>query len=332
MKLSDQLRQLDDFQHQEQVADLKRQVKNWKAATIEAQKSLGVALNIRKRTAVARAVYAKSSGASQSVAFLVGSDWHTEETVDADTVNGLNEFNLDIADRRIDRFFKGGMRLIEIQRTATDIDTCVLGLLGDHITGYIHEELLENNSMSPTETVIWLIPRIARGIDDLRKQFKRVVVVCCIGNHGRTTPKTRIATRYKNSFEWLMYHVLAQRYEGTNVQFQISNSYHNFFEVFGRTIRFHHGDDLKYNGGIGGITIPTNKKIAQWNKGRSAFLDVFGHFHQQFDGGNFICNGSLIGYGPYALSIGASPEPPQQTCFLIEAKRGKTIVMPVFLE
>jgi hypothetical protein len=128
-----------------------------------------------------------------------------------------------------------------------------------------------------------------------------------------------------------MYHTLASRYEGTNVEFQISNSYHNLFEVYGRRIRFHHGDALRYGGGVGGLYIPVNKAIAQWNKLTPVYLDVFGHWHQEIDGGNFISNGSLIGYNAFALEIKASPEPPQQTCFFIEKTRGKTIVCPVFV-
>lgn len=654
--ITEQLQSLEEFAFKQKISELKSEVAVWKRHAAEADKRLGVAVALSKHAKPAKSVAAKASRASESVAFLIGSDWHVEETVDPATCNGLNRYNLDVADARIQTFFASGLKLINIQRTATDIDTCVLGLLGDHMTGYIHEELIEGNSMSPTETILWLKPRIQRGIDALRKQFKRVAVICCQGNHGRchddqtelltregwkqydqlrvgemvatyrmgdernewqplkevyvapydgemihvthasadfmvtpahrmvlrndrskisrfvemqnltretvgggwfpkyalgktedlpgvtddqltllgwimtdgsysksrgktsisiyqskeagvmaiatllnrmgincgvftrhrpppvikgvqcktslmetrfgiyakhapeilallpdrktipdwfynlsqrqvevllaaiiagdgavtdgkyleihkteeflsqlqsllivngkkarlringrgdavlgvsgtrrgyinnweesvkrvpykgtiwcgtvengtlitrrngiplisgnTTQKMRIATAYKNSFEWLMYHTLADLYQGTNAEFQISNSYHNFFEVYGRTIRFHHGDAIRYGGGVGGITIPVHKAISQWNKSRTAYLDVFGHWHQELDGGSFIANGSLIGYGPYALSIKASPEPPQQACFLIEKTRGKTIVAPVFV-
>jgi hypothetical protein len=82
---------------------------------------------------------------------------------------------------------------------------------------------------------------------------------------------------------------------------------------------------------VGGITIPVRKKIAQWNKAERVNLDVFGHFHQQVDGGDFICNGSLIGYNAYAVSIGADYEQPKQTFFLVNKKWGKSMVTPVFV-
>jgi hypothetical protein len=58
---------------------------------------------------------------------------------------------------------------------------------------------------------------------------------------------------------------------------------------------------------------------------------VLGHFHQLFDGGRFIVNGSLIGYDSFALSIKASYEKPKQVMFLMDRKRGRTFTCPIFL-
>jgi hypothetical protein len=90
---------------------------------------------------------------------------------------------------------------------------------------------------------------------------------------------------------------------------------------------------MNYGGGVGGITIPVNKSIAQWNKAHRVDLDVFGHFHTRFDGGNFIANGSLIGYNPFSIAIKASFERPSQTFFLVNREYGeKTLVAPIFVE
>ena len=90
---------------------------------------------------------------------------------------------------------------------------------------------------------------------------------------------------------------------------------------------------MKYGGGVGGIYIPVNKAINDWNKTvRDVDLDVFGHFHQYIDAGNFVCNGSLIGYNAYAVAIKASFEPPQQAFFLVNRKyRSKTMATPIFV-
>ena len=88
-----------------------------------------------------------------------------------------------------------------------------------------------------------------------------------------------------------------------------------------------------YGGGIGGLTIPINKAISQWNKNRNVQLDCLGHFHQFHDGGNFVVNSSLIGFSPYAISVKGAYERPTQTFFLINGRYlEKTCTTKIFLE
>ena len=128
-----------------------------------------------------------------------------------------------------------------------------------------------------------------------------------------------------------MYHNLANYFRGNKrVTFLIADGYLSYVKVYDFMIRFHHGHAMKYGGGIGGLFIPTFKAISQWQKMKHADLDCFGHFHQFKDGGNFICNGSIIGYNSFALQIKADYETPRQTFFLIDSKRGcKTVTTPI---
>jgi hypothetical protein len=271
---------------------------------------------------------------SESVAVMVASDWHIEEVVKQNQVSGLNEFNEQICKERVRRFFQHGVKLVQKESRDTKIQTLVLALLGDFISGQIHEELAEGNRLRPVHAIIEVQKHIAGGIQYILDNTKvNLVIPCASGNHGRITSKVHISTEDGNSLERLLYHSLAQQFEGNKrVHFVISDGYHTYVKVWDNfTIRFHHGHAIRYGGGIGGITIPVNKAIAQWNKGRKADIEVFGHFHQLFDGGNFICNGSLIGYNAFALSIKASPERPQQAFFLIDRDCGKTVVAPIIL-
>jgi len=270
---------------------------------------------------------------SEAAAFAIASDWHVEETVEGKSINNLNEFNLDIAEERINRFFRAILRLTEIERHGTKIDQLVVAFLGDMMTGYIHEELQESNGLSPTQTILWLRKRIVAGLRLLLKEggFKRIVAPCCYGNHGRTTKKSRHATGAANSYEWMMYHVLKD--DVPEIEWAIADGYHLLLDVNGRVIRFHHGDNVMYQGGIGGLTIPMEKAIAAWNRGRETapYLDVFGHHHTAMQNPRFISNGSLIGYGAYSLAIKAGYELPSQTYFLIDNEKGRTGTFPIFL-
>lgn len=272
-----------------------------------------------------------SSGRSESVAVVLASDWHVEENVDVGAVNGLNEFNLSIARERAMKFFQGTLRMIEIFQKDTRIDTLVLALLGDFISGSIHEDIAENTNLGPTKALVLAEELLISGIGFLLASSKlNLVIPCHSGNHGRTTKEQRFATENENSFEYYMYHVLAAHFAGNKrVKFLISESYISYLPVFGYTLRLHHGHGMKYGGGIGGLFIPAYKAVGRWNDGRRADLDCFGHFHQFRDGGNFICNGSLIGYNAYAVSKGISFEKPQQVMFVIEKTRGRTFTVPI---
>ncbi len=133
-----------------------------------------------------------------------------------------------------------------------------------------------------------------------------------------------------------MYHDLATIFDGDSViEFQISDSYFNYLDVYGRTLRFHHGDAIKYGGGVGGLTIPLIKAIHRANQSRRADADFVGHFHQLMPfsrSHRFVVNGSLIGYNAYALRIGASPEEALQSFHLLDAQRGFTIAAPIVVE
>jgi hypothetical protein len=273
------------------------------------------------------------SDKAEAVAVALASDWHVEETVESASVNGLNEYRLPIAKTRIEKFFATIARLTEIERHGAKIDDLILWLGGDLMTGMIHEELAESNSKTPTQVILWLQDRLADGLATLKPHFKRILIPTSYGNHGRTTQKPRHATGAAHSYEWLLYRILEGRFAGDQqIEWQIADQYFNFMEVYGRRLRFHHGDGLKFQGGIGGLTIPTEKAIASWNKSPNrADLDLFGHWHQFQQNRHWLCNGSLIGYNAYALSIKASYEPPTQTYFLLDKKRGRTMTAPIYL-
>jgi hypothetical protein len=105
-------------------------------------------------------------------------------------------------------------------------------------------------------------------------------------------------------------------------------------QVYDKMLRIHHGHNIKYQGGVGGISVPAGKAISQWDKERSAYLDIFGHYHQlEMDTGTskYVLNGSIVGYNAFAVSIKAGFEQPKQGFMLIDKHRGKTVTAPIFV-
>jgi len=272
---------------------------------------------------------------NESVAVLLYSDLHFEEMVDSRTVNGLNEYNPEIAKKRSNKFFENSLKLIEMTRSKSDIKKCILWLGGDLISGNIHEDLVETGAMSPIDSCLEVFELIVSGINYLIDygDLDELIIPCSVGNHSRITKERRVATNVQNSLEWMIYNFLVKYYrEESKLKFNLTRSYHNLLDIDGYLIRFHHGEGIRYAGGVGGISIPFNKAIAQWNKAQKVNLDVAAHWHQRFSTEDLVINGSIIGYNAYAMSIKASFEKPQQAFFLVNSKRGKTIEAPIFVD
>lgn len=273
------------------------------------------------------------SAAREGAAVILCSDWHVEEPV-APTAYWPHGYNLNEADKRIGRLWAGAEWLIKFHRPVFLCREVVLWLGGDLMTGNIHEELRETSALAPLATLEWLRDRIVAGIDRLLgdRKIDRVTVVCSYGNHGRTTEKRRVATGAEHSYEFALYWQLARHYEkDARAVFVVEPSAHQYLKVYDFDLHFHHGDDIAYGGGVGGISVPGNKAVAQWDKWRAADYHHFGHFHQYLDLGAAVFNGSLIGPNAYAMSIKATPEPPQQAFYILDSKRGKTCKSPIWV-
>lgn len=274
-------------------------------------------------------------GDDDATAVVLASDWHIEEPVRSKDINGLNEFNLAIAEERVARFWQSTARLIKAKQKSVRVRELVLCLLGDFFSGYIHDELVATNELGPSGAVVKAYGWIRDGLKDLlaKKLVEKVVVVCHSGNHARMSKKCWVAGEELMSLESIIYNLLAREFEShPGVEFVIPSGYHGYVDVHGFTLRTHHGHAIRYAGGVGGIYIPALKAINQWNKGRKADLDVFGHLHQFRYGGSFVCNGSLIGYGPFSVWIKGDYEAPSQTFFLVMHRRKVvTDICPIFL-
>ena len=274
---------------------------------------------------------------SDAIACAVASDWHVEEPVEASSVHGLNEYNLDIAKSRAEHFFKNLLKLVDMFARDSAIKDIHLSLIGDFFSGWIHEELIANSLLAPGDAALFVKGLLCSGIDFLLKESSyRIIGDCIPGNHGRMTHKVHFGNPTGTSLETVMYHHVADRYhDNPRVQLAVSDRamvYRPFFETF--KMRIIHGYEVKYGGGVGGLTIPLRKSLAQWNNPIRADLTLLGHFHQFFDGGDFLVNGSLIGYNLFAQAIKAGYEEAKQAFFLVHARGGgqKSVTAPIWLD
>lgn len=324
---------LKEFEEQRENISTKKKYKELLIQLWNKQEQLENVLNVKNHKPKYKEIKSEHED-SEATAVWLASDWHTEEIVDPDTISQLNEYNPKIAEQRSINFFRNWLKLTNIFAQDINIDHIVMWILWDMISGYIHPELEESNAMSPTQALIKLKRILVQWINYLLENSNyKLTFVCKFWNHGRTTDKKRVSTSYKNSYEWMIYHLIADDFIGNpRVNFIIENWYHTYFRIYDYTCRFHHWDAIWYGWGIWGITIPVNKKIWAWNKAKpDNRYDFFWHFHQRMSHKNFESNWSLIGYNAFANQIWADFEEPQQWFCLIDKKRGKTISAPIFV-
>ncbi len=269
----------------------------------------------------------------EATAFALISDTHIEENVTPESVDFSNEYNLEIARQRMEAVFRNMLKLVKKEQQDTHISTLVLALLGDLISGNIHEELLESCEVAPVEAAVLAQSYLASGIQYLLDNSKLdLIIPCCVGNHSRITSQVHVSKEQANSLEWMIYCNLVERFKGNKrVTFVLSKSYFTWVTVYDFPIRFHHGHAMKYGAGVGGMTIPINKAIARYDMAKTAYLDCFGHFHNPMQTQKFVSNGCLIGDTPYGKRLGFTGKP-QQQFFLIDKKHGKTVSAPIFVE
>ena len=279
-------------------------------------------------------VYTGSGERREVVPVVVASDWHIEEQVKREATNGKNEYNLEIAERSVAQFFTNACELINQSKRDSKISTVVLAVLGDIINGVLREEDLSTNQQTSIESLSTARTLLHRGIQQMVESTGcRIRVICCVGNHGRLTSKIFPSDQVHHSLEYLIYKMLESDFKNHDkVEVIVSEAGYYIQDIYGVRVRFHHGHTFKFNGGIGGLSVPVLRKISQLNLIEQADLDVCGHFHSMQIFPNCILNGSLVGANGYSIQLGIPFEPPRQVFFLIDSKYGRSVVAPIFID
>jgi hypothetical protein len=324
---------------------LRKQREQTKAVTAEREQlidlthsledRLQIALEIRDITKVPAIEALSNMTTNEAVPILLCSDWHCGAVVKPETVNGLNAYDVDTFHKRAATLFRNTLKVVRMVRFTSDIKRIVVWLGGDLIDNQIHPEQVQTQDLSPTQQLIECERSIAAGLDYLlaNGEFDEIIIPCSYGNHGRTTVKMQADNAHATSYEWLMYQSLQRHYRNNEIiKFCISDGNILYVDVLGQKLRFHHGDAIKYGGGVGGITVPLQKWVYRQDVGIRADHSFFGHFHQLTLGQNWSVNGSLIGATAYGLKLGFPPERPQQLLRFIDRDRGFTVSAPVLTD
>lgn len=277
---------------------------------------------------------------------FVLADTHFDEVVRPEEVLGLNAYNREIAEIRLQRAFEGAVNLPKHWLGSNlTYDGIILACAGDLITGEIHDELKETNVAKPPETIEYFLDPMIAGIRMLREEYGKVHIVEVDGNHDRLYKKKRAKGAARESWSWLFWKQVARHFKRyKTVTFQIPDSRDTIFEVYDTKILLHHGDQFRGGSGISGVLTPLS--IGDYRKrrkhedarrytGRSDLefdLQLMGHFHHRNALPGIITGGCLKGYDEYAMSGNFPYEPPSQELLIVTPERGITFQAPIWVQ
>jgi predicted phosphodiesterase len=261
----------------------------------------------------------KKPGHSDATAVMVFSDNHYAEVIKKDMTYGLNEHNPEISEKRILSIAQKALEKTLKFRTVQNIDRLILAFIGDHIHGDIHEPYVEvhGNAMTVLEETAAVSRLLLSILSFFNPHFSEIDVICVPGNHGRATQKKRENQNEGYSYEQFMFCNLAERSKDLdlNAKFHISTERMQFAEVYGRKLRFMHGDDVKGGANVHNSVVKYLDRIDKI--GLTADVTFMGHFHQAVASSRYIINGCTCGPNLYSLTCGYAPEPPTQALALI---------------
>lgn len=269
---------------------------------------------------------------------LMLSDLHLDEVVDSEEMDGMNAYDRTIALRRFERTINHTVDFLKSHVAGVHFDGIVCALLGDILTGNIHEELAKTNVSPVPASIVYWVPQIASGLRYLADEFGSVYVPTVDGNHDRSTKRIQYKNRVEESYAWIIYNWLADTLkDDSRIQFGISTSPEQLISIYNMRLLLAHGDGASGGQGIGGIWPPimrwVHKKQGVYSStGRPFDLCLMGHWHQLTFGSSFFINGSLKGYDEYARGNGFAFERPQQALFLVTPEHGITMRTSIFAE
>ena len=269
---------------------------------------------------------------------LMLSDLHWGERVKREQVNGVNEFDLAIARRRLRTVIEKTTKLCKILDPAMRYPGIVVKLGGDMVGGNIHDELVATNEANIMPVMLDLYRNLVPAISMLADVFGNVFLPCVSGNHDRDTKKTWHKDRNDTSFGWLLYQFLAERFAGDKrITFYIPDSADALYRVYNTRILLTHGDQFRAGdsiiGAIGPLMRGGQKKL-QRNAAVGQQFDIMecGHWHQRIVLQNLMVNSSLKGYDEYAADNNYRFEPPSQNLCTIHPDIGVNWAMPVLCD
>lgn len=165
----------------------------------------------------------------------------------------------------------------------------------------------------------------------------KIDVPCVTGNHDRIGHNKTYQKPGEDNLTFIIYSTLEMLCKAsnlTNVNFQIAKSLYTAIQIYGNTVVYEHGDELK---NLNRDTMANLMSKRQVQLGRVVHFFRCGHWHEpvQYGQGRMMVNGSVPGQDDYADSKAFCSEAVQIMNYYVQTDKRSTCFFrsfPIYLQ
>ena len=276
-----------------------------------------------------------SKGHSE-IAALVFSDWHISETVRPQDVNSLGSYNSMIAANRVNEVVRSAKNIVKLHQSLYKIDKLWIPMIGDFISGSIHQELSDSNDLSDPAATVLAAHLMYMAVMELKELGIPIQIDCAVGNHPRMTPTMPTKRQTETNLDWLAYEMLAgmlgnDKQVTVNIHTgQITMVKHydwNYVIEHGYGIK--HGQEEAAEDRIRAMFDTPSYRAAHPEFKSGLDMLVIGDQHRPKHLAHTIVNGALVGWSELATAWRLRPAAACQQLFGISKSHVRTWAYPL---
>lgn len=336
--VTEEISPVEEHALKRQNAELKRQLEAAYGQISGFQSIRGELFKLGPAKAARFSVPASVGNKSRHTAGLMISDVHGGEYVSLAEMDGLNSYDLEIMERRLNKTFDAFASLSK-RWVGDSLEALVVKLGGDMVSGALHDDHKRTDLLRPIPAAKRVGEVLAGGLNHLSSTLGLPIkVYTVVGNHGRTTGKPESKGHVGDNLDTLTsYFAEAAVNDKSAVRFFYSDSIDAQFSIYGRHQLLTHGDRMGSKGGMGqiGPIAPIargHKRLKSDYVTRGVNIDTVysAHFHMACQTEDGFGNGSLIGPSQYGRDFRFSAKPCSQRMTIHNSGRGIVLAPEIF--
>ena len=265
------------------------------------------------------------------------SDFHGDQIVTPEEVDGLEEYNFPIAVRRAEVLVEDTLKFTQETLRNFRFQKLVLMGLGDYTSGEIHGHVQRSYFRDQFKNDLAIAEIFAQMITELSAHFQEVEVINIIGNHGRITEKIEYTKEaVAANHDTLIMRVAEIHCKALkNVTFTFPAGLSHIHDIEGYNFYLQHGHGKKGGSETWARAKRKSQTIVPLHRGEVDYF-VSGHFHTPglvavSGGATLIGNGAFLATDQYAYGSIEESNEPTQLIFGVHRDRGITWRLPIQL-